>query len=93
MSADEPDFKEFARSWVRNDPRLGELSGEQSDSLIVKMAQALDRRRQLEEKSRQSEEGRLTLSLASDCLQSPRAVHQTLSQVAEVIEQQAPHFR
>ena len=92
MIVDAPDFKAFARSWVQNDPRLGEISSDQADTLVARLAQALDRRRQLEAPKVPSEQGRLTLSLESDCLQSPQAISGAIESMAQVMEQQATKF-
>ncbi len=43
----DPDFKALAEAWLDNDPRLSSLDGDRKEQLVSRLAQALDRRRAL----------------------------------------------
>ncbi len=44
----EPDFKALALAWVANDPRMSALDEDRREALVIRIAEALSRRRGIE---------------------------------------------
>lgn len=86
----EPDFKGFAQAWVGTDQRLADFVRDKpdaADSLVAKMAEALDRRRR-KVQSEPKGGGDLIVNVGSDFFQGRKGLTSgAYDQLAQMIEE------
>ncbi len=88
------DLKGLSRAWIENDSRTSELlrqSPERAEQLVVRMAEALDRRRRIEQSkmSGSAVEIAVTASLSESCLGGASGIQpDALDQLEKLVAQQ-----